>query len=765
MSPPDDGTVGPDGPTEPDDDELPSTSSEGCGAPEGCGTALPRGPDADRLIAQLHLGASSRPGALGRLGHYDILNLVGAGAMGLVLRAFDDQLHRTVAIKVLSSHLITSEQARQRFVREARAAAALNHPNVVTIHAVDDHHGIPYLVMEYVDGISLQQRIARSAPMFTIDILRLSQQIANGLSAAHRNGVIHRDIKPANIMLEDGIERVKITDFGLAKAAMGNSEITSHDKLIGTPSYMSPEQVSSDTLDGRSDLFSLGCAMYAMVAGAPPFRGGNCLAVAHRIRHETPRPLREVHPEIPQFLDAIIMRLLEKDPAARFQTADELATQLTHRLALLNQFDSSYAVRETGTTQLLEVSEPVPPSRKHWMLATLFFIPLLVLLGFSLLNSPGSPPSIVPPRTLLPPPPMDDRPQLTVNRDLDTAADARTIGQALALVQSKFTRILVTDDAVYHEKIAIDRPELEGLSLEATSRAVLDFPDTRIPDQLADTLSLIDVENVPHVTIRGFRLRPSENQHGIRLRGFCPGLEISEIHSEQPPTAIRTFLLGHRGLCGTKEYPIRLHHHVVTCGVGAYFLTADDATPVQFVEIAQNEVFGPRNGGGVLLGLTEESGRNVLSHANIVVTRNSFSDGMSPLSLQLHSPEALQSVLLEKNTWFRQAYLIVARESQLNNLGLSFRSNLILETKAVLFTTNNSVVSPHWFHDNHWAFSPGCNQTEIEKVARLHPAISLQSQVIGHPDYLHPTASALPEIRGEFPGAYERPAEEPFLLE
>src|SRR5262249_13027712 len=164
------------------------------------------------------LSPSTTPGSLGRLGHYEVLEVSGRGGMGIVLRAFDEKLHRVVAIKVLASALAAHGSARQRFVREARAAAAVTHDNVIAIHAVEDDGPIPYLIMQFIEGCTLQQKLDRAGPLPVKEILRLGVQIADGLAAAHRRGLVHRDIKPANILLENCIERVKITDFGLARA-------------------------------------------------------------------------------------------------------------------------------------------------------------------------------------------------------------------------------------------------------------------------------------------------------------------------------------------------------------------------------------------------------------------------------------------------------------------------------------------------------------------------------------------------------------------
>src|SRR5437870_11410346 len=222
------------------------------------------------------LQAAEKPESLGRLGHYEILEVIGRGGMGIVLRAFDDKLHRVVAIKVMAPQLAATSPPRKRFLREARAAAAVRHDHVVDIHAVEEEP-IPYLVMEYVPGENLQQKLDRVGPLELPEVLRIGKQIARGLAAAHERGLIHRDIKPANILLENGIEqRVKITDFGLARAG-DDASLTQSGMIACTPMYMAPEQTQGETSDQRADLFSLGSVLYTMCSGRPPFRASTSL--------------------------------------------------------------------------------------------------------------------------------------------------------------------------------------------------------------------------------------------------------------------------------------------------------------------------------------------------------------------------------------------------------------------------------------------------------------------------------------------------------
>jgi uncharacterized protein (TIGR03067 family) len=277
-----------------------------------------------------------RPDTLGRLGHYHVQAVVGKGGFGIVLKAFDEKLHRVVAIKVLDPELAVSAVARNRFIREARAAAAVSHEHVVAIHGIEEEHRPPYLVMQFVDGISLEEKLNRRGALGLREILRIGSQIACGLAAAHKQGLVHRDIKPANILLENGVERVKITDFGLARLS-DDASVSQSGTVAGTPMFMSPEQATGESVDHRSDLFSLGSVLYLMAAGRPPFRAGTTLAVLKRVIDDEPTPVQQVNPEIPDWLAAIIARLHAKEAPARFQSAQELAELLGQHLAQVQQ--------------------------------------------------------------------------------------------------------------------------------------------------------------------------------------------------------------------------------------------------------------------------------------------------------------------------------------------------------------------------------------------------------------------------------------------
>jgi WD40 repeat protein/tRNA A-37 threonylcarbamoyl transferase component Bud32 len=281
------------------------------------------------------LAPPREPGALGRLDHYDVLEVVGRGSTGMVLKARDAKLQRVVALKVLAPRLAASAPARQRFVREAQATAAVRDDHVIAIHAVSDDGPLPYLVMEYIAGVTLADRI-KGGPLALPEILRIGLQVASGLAAAHGQGVIHRDVKPANILLENGVERVKLTDFGLAWAA-DDARLTHGQVIAGTPQFMSPEQARGEPTDHRTDLFSLGSVLYLLGTGSAPFHGDTTAAVLKGVGAATPRPVRTLNPDVPDWLGDLIGKLHARKPDDRITSAREVADLLSGQLARLRQ--------------------------------------------------------------------------------------------------------------------------------------------------------------------------------------------------------------------------------------------------------------------------------------------------------------------------------------------------------------------------------------------------------------------------------------------
>jgi serine/threonine protein kinase/Tol biopolymer transport system component len=304
------------------------------------------------------------------LAHYRVLEYIGGGGMGVVYKAGDLRLERTVALKFLPPELTRDPEAKVRFLQEARSASVLDHPNICTIHEVGEtDDGRLYLAMPYYDGETLRRRIER-APIPIDEAIDIAEQIARGLAKAHRGGIVHRDIKPANIMVtDDGV--VKILDFGLAKLA-GAAAITRTGSSVGTPAYMSPEQARGEDVDHRTDLWSFGIVLYELVAGRRPFRGEHDQAVLYGILNEAPKPLTEVRAEAPPELERIAEGLLAKDPGDRYPTAEGPLGDLR---ALRNQ--------TMTTTMRTHTDQPVPFRVRPWMWA-------VVLGGLAALTAGGA---------------------------------------------------------------------------------------------------------------------------------------------------------------------------------------------------------------------------------------------------------------------------------------------------------------------------------------------------------------------------------------
>ncbi|MGB5161022.1 MAG: protein kinase [Thermoanaerobaculia bacterium] len=296
------------------------------------------------------------------IGRYRILSELGRGSMARVYLAMDPNIDRKVALKVLDPRNPTSQgmvdALEKRFLIEATAAARLDHPCAVAIYDadVDSETGDSYIAMEWIDGESLRDRLAAGGPLPLTEAIDIVRQVAGALDAAHRQGLIHRDVKPANILINRQ-GRAKLSDFGIAK--LDDLELTTTGQVLGTPLFMSPEQIRDDDLDGRSDLFSLGVVLYQSLTGEPPFAGETLPSVTHKIMTTDPRPVRELSPHVPEELAGIVERLLAKDREERFATAAELAQALARSVG---QDPVADGIEVTRTTDLgLDQTLPAPP--------------------------------------------------------------------------------------------------------------------------------------------------------------------------------------------------------------------------------------------------------------------------------------------------------------------------------------------------------------------------------------------------------------------
>ncbi len=325
------------------------------------------------------------PDELGRLGEYRVLKKLDSGGMGIVFLAEDPALRRRVALKVMRPEIAALPVARHRFLREAQAAAALEHENVVPIYQVGETpQGMPFIAMQFLTGESLADRLDRDGPLPLAEILRVGREIAQGLAAAHAVGLIHRDIKPANIWLyerpgaEDGGPRgqVKVLDFGLARSLTGDTGLTQSGALVGTPAYMAPEQANGETVDARVDLFSLGCVLYHMTTGGLPFPGKTQTAVLRAVAEHQPPAPHEVQPGTPPALSALILQLLAKDPNHRPALAREVRE-------VLRKLEAGEPVHGIAVPPALPPARclPAPPTKPRFRWAVAATGLVLVMCG------------------------------------------------------------------------------------------------------------------------------------------------------------------------------------------------------------------------------------------------------------------------------------------------------------------------------------------------------------------------------------------------
>lgn len=294
------------------------------------------------------------------LGRCRLVRKLGEGGMGVVWLARHETLEKDVAVKVLPPGFAADPEAVQRFLREARSAARIDHPNVVPVLDAGSEDGVHYIVMAYVEGTDLQKTLARRGRLSVSDALAITKKVAQALGAAHRLGLVHRDIKPSNILVtRQG--RVMVTDFGLAREVGPGATVTAADEIVGTPQFLSPEQARGEKIDGRSDLYSLGATLYALLSGKPPYGSGGAVSIAlrHADPNARPEPLRSIVPEIPPEVESLVEKLMAKRPEDRFQTADEVVSAVDQ-------------IKRGGGGTLVTVTEDkvlTPRRRRRLMLA------------------------------------------------------------------------------------------------------------------------------------------------------------------------------------------------------------------------------------------------------------------------------------------------------------------------------------------------------------------------------------------------------------
>lgn len=481
------------------DSDIPAPSDEtnSAGATEG-EQSDPTVAEPTRLFDPLeHADQASGWGDMPqRLGKYTIEERIGQGGMGVVWKGFDTDLHRTVAIKMLGGHLAHSPTSRRRFQREARAAAAISHANVLTIYSVEEHEGVPFLVMEYINGQSLKEYVASKEKLDPVEVIQLGCQIAQGLAAAHAQGVIHRDVKPGNVMLHEGGTCAQLTDFGLARAAFDNIDLTSHDQCVGTPTYMSPESLRGEKVDARSDLFSLGCVLYSMLSGYSPFQGRTPGEAVHKILDSTQTPLHELNPAVPPVLSDLVDRLLQKMRGDRYQSAAEVADHLAHLQRQVNQAPTDEIDGLLASASIPTETPDVSRSRTTWLVVATACCVLVAIVLWRLQPEPNDGTSgtgAVPPGEAAPVV-VEKLSLITVGAGPE--ADFETIAEAVRHADKNAT-ITVTGSEPYVESVTIEGAEMNGLRLLASPRVI--WRSSPVGGNRA-----LVIKDVDDITVEGF---------------------------------------------------------------------------------------------------------------------------------------------------------------------------------------------------------------------------------------------------------------------
>lgn len=674
------------------------------------------------------LDPSQSPSSLGKIRDYEILGIEGRGAMGIVLRAYDPNLRRNVAIKVMAAELSATPGSRERFIREAQSSASINHPNVVIVHSVGEHENLPFLVMEFVEGQTLQDLIRENKKLSVETTLRIAHQIASGLAAAHARGVVHRDVKPANILIENGIQRVKIADFGLARVVLDASGLTSQGKTVGTPSYMAPEQVDGLEVDCRADLFSLGCVIYAMLTGHTPFRAGNTLAVLQAVSKREHVPLDSVV-DVPEGLSQLVDRLLKKDPNARLESAVKVLEILEELMrtvgtpsriaqqAIREQAMVDLAIRRKRNLQmgglallafaLVSASVwyamgDVSPHAANQVSAQLSpFVPIVAKSG-------GSSPVVAAIPAAVP---AERRSLVVVGSG--PGADFPTLAAALALAEVP-RQIRIESDDNLEQALHISGPRYSGLEIhwQGTGhwRALNGQP-------------VIRVSEAQGVTLRGLHISASATQHGIEVVGNCSGLQIVDCTITQPEGAQTAALHYARATGSSAEAPFVLRGVRISGSQLAIAIVSDTATPFSHWTMEDCQLVGVNLLAGTAIVFEGpcahiEMRRNRIARYGVAMSIGEVQEGFAVTNNTLQDVKHLFATRAPLD---EQDELVVAR-------------NLLLGTQLGKLDGHLVSLAENAFHDN-----LRVGNEPLDWPGILHsPAVSFSSESVDSPDFLRP---------------------------
>jgi hypothetical protein len=596
--------------------------------------------------------------------------------------------------------------------------------------------------MEYLAGETLQQRIKERAPLELTDVLQFGIQIASGLAEAHGRQVIHRDVKPGNIMLVPGVdgERAVLTDFGIARVMIDHSELTSLGAVMGTPAYMSPEQVRGHTIDPRSDLFSLGAVLFAMFRGRSPFHGGIPLEVARKVTELTPPPLHELHPPVPARLSHLVSRLLEKEPDKRPASAKKVVQHLRECLAEVTQSN----LVPTSRITLSEVdTSPTDATRRRSRRVVLACVAGLMLLlsawflwgrdaGQS--KDPGTSGSVSQNQTTGGSPSTTS--EITVAKD--GSGRFRTLAEALEIVRPGEV-IRVTDSETYREPILLDKAaHFAGITLEATSGAKLESPTPKMP--------VLTISDTPGVTVRGFRLIASSQIRTVDIKGNSAGATLSDLACESYEKFAIIVVEDSGGEIGGD--PITIRRCRLNClDQGQCLWYVGKGQPAQRVVFEENRL------GSNAATLTVWG-----TFHDLTIRRNVFVHGQSAINLHIEEYRPGARIDIQNNSFFEPTHwlgLVVDCKVEPANVSLS--RNLILGALSIKATAVElERLTQSWnFVENVWESRPEtpADADQNGRIAKRVARFEVLSRDQLHPDFLRPKRDASAADNQPFVGA------------
>ncbi len=704
-----------------------------------------------------------------KLGKYHIKGQVGRGGMGIVWKALDPDLQRTVAIKILSPHLAQSAVARRRFQREARAAAAISHPNVLTIHSVEEQGDMPFLVMEFVSGNSLREYVTEKKKLDALEVIRLGTQVALGLAAAHAGGVIHRDVKPANVMLHEGATRVRLMDFGLARVAFDNADLTSHDHTVGTPAYMAPEQVRGSQIDARADLFSLGCVLYYMATGHSPFHGKSQAETIHKILDLVPATLTQLFPGMPPVLSELVEKLLAKNPDDRFQSSLEVADVLRRLQAQLNltQTDDLVDVLQKKSEPRVGPNDrrpettpaPTPPASMPVRVARVL-VPLVVFLAGawglntfwaskpdlpSAAQTQNGKPAGEGSKTATPNTTQHESPKTTLSKLTRITvgpgpnATCATLSEAIRRAAEN-CEITVSVSEPITESIVVEGAGLNGLKLKASPRAVWRCSE----ETTGETQSLL-IRNVARVEVAGFdfEVQP-EMGRAVNLTGTVGDVSIIDCGFRHQGLSHNLSLVNIGAARETPESRVLLQNCRFSASAGKCFCLATDA----------KEKPSPRI--ECLDSLFESPDRHVLfsqTCGDVRLAGNVFVGGHTAIHMHFKPWSGDERFEITNNTfvgtryWFSWMDSFPSKTANLARGSSRVCNNLILGSERTLGApTQWDAAMKSWSFTHNWWERDDTTRPIVnrdERIAEFHDALNVPVRVVtSHPEFLIPAADS-----------------------